>query len=145
MFNGTIEMNNDYHAMKSIDSIFTVIENFRKKFSLEILDIKKEVEGYLTKYIFELTQTTITFSFTSSNQNQECEIITYDELDKFCDRYKYLNYYLTDFNFKIGDIIYHNHKEEIITEVVNDRFVKVKSKENEIPYEEYKCWGMRLN
>jgi len=83
MFNGTIEMNNDYHAMRSIDSIFTVIENFRKKFDLKIIDVKKETESKLEKYIFELSQTIITFSF--NQYDRKCEIITYDELDKFCE------------------------------------------------------------
>ena len=127
----------------SIDSIFTVIENFRKKFELEILDIKKENDVNLDKFIFELSQTTITFSFASFNKS--CEIIAYDELDKFCERYNYLNYYLTDFDFKVGDTVYHNHKEELVVEVVDDRSIKVTSKEKEIPYHEYKCWGMRLN
>jgi len=143
MFNGTIEMNNEYHAIGSINSIFTVIENFRKKFDLEILDIKKETTANLDKFIFELSQTTITFSFTSFNKS--CEIITYDELDKFCERYNYLNYYLTDFDFKVGDTVYHNHKEESVVEVLDDRTIKVTSKEKEIPYDEYKCWGMGLN
>jgi len=118
MFNGTIEMNNDYHAMRSIDSIFTVIENFRKKFDLEILDIKKESENKFEKFIFELSQTTITFSF--NQYNRKCEIITYDELDKFCKRYNYLNYYLTDFDFKVGDMVYYNHKARIVTEILDD-------------------------
>ena len=143
MFNGTIEMNNDYHAMRSIDSIFTIIENFRKKFNLEIIDIKRETEAKLDKFVFELSQTTITFSFASFNR--KCEIITYDELNKFCERYNYLNYYLTDFDFKVGDIIYYNHKEELVVEVIDDRSIKVTSKENEVPHNEYKCWGMRLN
>jgi len=127
----------------SIDSIFTVIQNFRKKFDLNILDIKKETTANLDKFIFELSQTTITFSFASFNKS--CEIITYDELDKFCERYNYLSYYLTDFDFKVGDTVYHNHKEELVVEVIDDRSIKVTLKEKEIPYEEYKCWGMRLN
>jgi len=144
MFNGTIEMNNDYHAMRSIDSIFTVIENFRKKFDLEILDIKRETEVNLDKFIFELSQTTITFSFASFNR--KCEIITYDELDKFCNRYNYLKNYLTDFDFKAGDIVYYNHKQYKITSIVDDNYVEVVSEEYEdVPHREYKCWGMRLN
>jgi len=144
MFNGTIEMNNDYHAMRSIDSIFTVIENFRKKFDLEILDIKRETEVKLDKFTFELSQTTITFSFASFNKS--CEIITYDELEKFCERYNYLNYYLTDFDFKVGDMVYYNHKAKIVTEILDDNnCINVISKENEMTKKEYKCWAMRLN
>jgi len=143
MFNGTIEMNNEYHAMRSIDSIFTVIENFRKKFDLDIIDIKTEKDANLEKITFELSQTTITFSFASFNR--KCKIITYDELDKFCERYNYLNYYLTDYYFQVGDTVYYNHKKELVVEVADDRSIKVTSKENETPHEEYKCWGMRLN
>jgi len=143
MFNGTIEMNNDYHAMRSIDSIFTIMENFRKKFGLEILDIKRETEAKLDKFIFELSQTTVTFSFASFNR--KCEIITYDELDKFCERYNYLNYYLTDFDFKVDDEIYYNHKMGIVTEIIDDNYISVILNGNESSKKEYKCWGMRLN
>jgi len=143
MFNGTIEMNNDYHAMRSIDSIFTIIENFRKKFNLEIIDIKRETEAKLDKFVFELSQTTITFSFASFNR--KCEIIAYDELDKFCERYNYLNYYLTDFDFKIDDEIYYNHKMGIVTEILDDNYINVLLNGNESPKKEYKCWAMRLN
>lgn len=123
---------------------FTVIENFRKKFDLEILDIKKESENKFEKFIFELSQTTITFSF--NQYNRKCEIITYDELDKFCKRYNYLNYYLTDFDFKVGDMVYYNHKARIVTEILDDNnYINVISKENEMTKKEYKCWGMRLN
>jgi len=143
MFNGTIEMNNEYHAMRSIDSIFTVIENFRKKFSLDILDIKKETTVNVEKFTFQLLQTTITFSFGSFNKS--CEIITYDELDKFCERFNYLNYYLTNFDFKVDDKIYYNHKMGIVTEIIDDTYISVILNGNESPKKEYKCWGMRLN
>lgn len=144
MFNGNIEINSDYYAIKSIDSIFTVMENFRKTFDLEILDIVKEIEDDIVeKYIFELEQTTITF--VSARFKYVCEIITYDELEKFCEMYNYLKYYLTNFDFTVGDVYYRNHKQGVVTDVVDDNYVLVKDGYDKEPVKNYKCWGMRLN
>lgn len=141
-FQGEIRLG-DYHAVNCLDSIMTLIHNFKNDFGYEIdkiNTIELSIEIDLGEVLIELE------SAKGVSDYRAIKIICNDNVDinGFNDIYKYFYNNLKYEDIKEGDTVYYNREEAIVKSIIDDTFIEIEFPNGDAR-KEYKCWALKFN